>query len=119
MNPLVIAGIVAVIGVVIITLVLVLRKKSSKTTDGTKPEPSKDVGVLKYGNNGAVSCQTYCTGNYGDLPVYKKAVSAKLDRTGESIDVNKVLGSALVPGTDPNNPLNYGYNGLTCMCSNN
>lgn len=117
MNPFVIAGIVAVIGAIIITLVLVLRKKSNN--DEKKPEPVKDVGVSKPGNNGAVSCQTYCTGNYGDLPVYKKAVSAKLDRTGESIDVTKVLGSALVPGTDPNNPLNYGYNGLTCMCSNN
>lgn len=121
-NPLVLAGIFGGIGVVVlIILFFVLRKKGTPNPQPKpkpEPEPIRDLGVPKYGNNGAVSCQTYCTGDYNGLPMYKKAVSATLAETGRTIGVDEVPGDALRPGGDLANFADH-VNRLDCMCSNN
>lgn len=106
-------GLVVVIGVVVY---LVTRKKTDDNKDkGDGGDSSKAKGISKPGNNGAVSCQTYCTGDYNGFPIYKKAVSATRIKDGKSIPIDVALGAEHDP--DDPDPNSYNLNLLDCKCS--
>lgn len=104
-----------VTGVVILVVIILLGVgayflygKMSGTGGGKMPwspfGPSKKV-VLKTGNNGSASCDTYCALPYNGQPPYKKATGAVIQSTGKSIPTSQIA------DLNGNTPMN-------CFCTN-
>lgn len=133
-QKMIVVGLVAVLLLTgLIVGIVFLVKKLKKSDTPKKPEKPK-VDEYKRTNNGAASCQAFCTnsgGNWGTK--YNKAVSAVISgpggtfngrtlKHGEEISVNDAPGAIYpaVPGLSHYEPdqSKPAYFALDCGCAN-